>query len=463
MSTIYEQLYTAILEGASEKTPGWCKRALDQGLTPKDILDNGLVLGMNEVGVRFKAGDMFVPEVLMSAEAMQAGLKILRPKLISSGAKLIGKIVIGTVKGDLHDIGKNLVGMLCEGAGFEVIDLGFNIEPERFIEAVKAHQPQIVGLSALLTTTMRAMGHTIKALEEAGLRDKVKIMVGGAPVDAAFAKRIGADGYGSNAPAGADLAKRLVGAGKAYHVGIGRDSGRGAAPTGCRHACKVLAGHAGTPAAGEPGRGRDADGLRTASRPGKLTRDAAGGHRPPRHAKPGGAGLWAVRQRAARACKSGPAHLAGAAERRLHRHLAWLVRAYMREFQAEPGTYYLTKGWLESGSNPLKEYEELVPKYGAKEAMWLMDQQYRNYKRVALVAHTQADLEQYRPQAQAVARFCERWGMRYEEILGSDDFVRRLLEAATALAQGQTLPDRLGSDFVIVQPGGEIQPLMFVR
>jgi 5-methyltetrahydrofolate--homocysteine methyltransferase len=212
MSTIYEQLYTAILEGQSDKTPGLAQKALDQGLAPKDILDNGMVVGMNEVGARFKAGDMFVPEVLMSAEAMQAGLKVLRPHLISSGAKLIGKIVIGTVKGDLHDIGKNLVGMLCEGAGFEVIDLGFNIEPEKFVEAIKQHQPQIVGLSALLTTTMRAMGHTIKALEEAGLRDKVKIMVGGAPVDAAFAKRIGADGYGSNAPAGADLAKKLVGA-----------------------------------------------------------------------------------------------------------------------------------------------------------------------------------------------------------------------------------------------------------
>jgi 5-methyltetrahydrofolate--homocysteine methyltransferase len=212
MSTIYEQLYTAILEGQSDNTPGLVQKALDQGLGPKDILDNGMVVGMNEVGARFKAGDMFVPEVLMSAEAMQAGLKVLRPHLISSGAKLIGKIVIGTVKGDLHDIGKNLVGMLCEGAGFEVIDLGFNIEPEKFVEAIKQHQPQIVGLSALLTTTMRAMGHTIKALEEAGLRDKVKIMVGGAPVDAAFAKRIGADGYGSNAPAGADLAKKLVGA-----------------------------------------------------------------------------------------------------------------------------------------------------------------------------------------------------------------------------------------------------------
>ena len=212
MSTIYEQLYTAVLEGNSEATPGLVQKAVGQGLVPKDILDNGLVAAMNEVGVRFKAGDMFVPEVLMSAEAMQAGLKVLRPLLISSGAKLIGKIVIGTVKGDLHDIGKNLVGMLCEGAGFEVIDLGFNVDPDKFIAAIKTHQPNIVGMSALLTTTMRSMGHTIKAIEEAGLRDKVKVMVGGAPVDAEFAKRISADGYGSNAPAGVDLAKRLVGA-----------------------------------------------------------------------------------------------------------------------------------------------------------------------------------------------------------------------------------------------------------
>jgi 5-methyltetrahydrofolate--homocysteine methyltransferase len=212
MSTIYEELSTAILEGNNEITPTLVQKGLDEGLVPKDILDHGLVAGMNEVGARFKAGDMYVPEVLMSAEAMQAGLKILRPFLISSGAQLIGKIVLGTVKGDLHDIGKNLVGMMCEGAGFEVIDLGFNVEPERFVEATKEHQPQIVGLSALLTTTMRAMAHTIKAFEEAGLRDKVKIMVGGAPVDAEFSRRIGADGYGSNAPAGVDLAKRFVGA-----------------------------------------------------------------------------------------------------------------------------------------------------------------------------------------------------------------------------------------------------------
>jgi 5-methyltetrahydrofolate--homocysteine methyltransferase len=150
--------------------------------------------------------------VLMSADAMQAGLQVLRPHLAATGAKLIGKIVLGTVKGDLHDIGKNLVGMMCEGAGFDVINLGFNVPPDDFVEAIKKHQPDVVGMSALLTTTMRAMGYTIHAIEEAGLRDKVKIMVGGAPVDQAFAERIGADGYGSNGPAGADLAKVLVSA-----------------------------------------------------------------------------------------------------------------------------------------------------------------------------------------------------------------------------------------------------------
>jgi 5-methyltetrahydrofolate--homocysteine methyltransferase len=212
MSNIYEQLSTAVLEGNRDKVPVLVQKALDQELSPQEILDSGLILGMGEVGVRFKRGDMFVPEVLMSAEAMQTGLELLRPHLLASGAKLSGKIVMGTVKGDLHDIGKNLVGMLCEGAGFEVINLGFNVPPEKFVEAIKEHRPEIVGMSALLTTTMRAMSHAIKAIEEAGLRDTVKIMVGGAPVDADFAGRIGADGYGSNAPAGAELAKKFVGA-----------------------------------------------------------------------------------------------------------------------------------------------------------------------------------------------------------------------------------------------------------
>jgi 5-methyltetrahydrofolate--homocysteine methyltransferase len=213
MSRLFERISTCILEGDAEKAPKLIQKALDEGSSPKDILENALLVGMQEVGVRFRAGDMFVPEVLMSAEAMQSAMVVLRPQLVASGVKLIGKVLLGTVKGDLHDIGKNLVGMMCEGAGFEVIDIGFNVDPEKFVDAVKQHQPQVVGMSAMLTTTMRAMGHTIKAIEEAGLRDTVKIMVGGAPVDAEFAKRIGADGYGSNAPAGSELAKKFVGAG----------------------------------------------------------------------------------------------------------------------------------------------------------------------------------------------------------------------------------------------------------
>ena len=212
MSRLYERISTAIMEGEADKTADLVQKGLDQGLAAKDILDKGMVVGMGEVGVRFKAGDMFVPEVLMSADSMQAGLNVLRPHLVASGVKLIGKILMGTVKGDLHDIGKNLVNMMCEGAGFEIIDIGFNADPEKFVEGIKEHQPDVVGMSAMLTTTMRAMAQTIKAIEEAGLRDQVKVMVGGAPVDAAFAERIGADGYGSNAPAGSDLAKKFVGA-----------------------------------------------------------------------------------------------------------------------------------------------------------------------------------------------------------------------------------------------------------
>ena len=212
MSRLYERISTAIMEGDADKTAKLVQRGLDQELAAKDILDNAMVVGMGEVGVRFKAGDMFVPEVLMSADSMQAGLEVLRPHLVASGVKLIGKILMGTVKGDLHDIGKNLVNMMCEGAGFEIVDIGFNADPEKFIEGIKEHQPDVVGMSAMLTTTMRAMAQTIKAIEEAGLRDQLKIMVGGAPVDAAFAERIGADGYGSNAPAGSDLAKKFVGA-----------------------------------------------------------------------------------------------------------------------------------------------------------------------------------------------------------------------------------------------------------
>lgn len=208
---IFEKLSTAVLEGDSETSTSLTQQGLDESIPPEDLLENGLIVGMDEVGVRFKAGDMFVPEVLMSAEAMSSGMDLLRPLLAESGVQMAGKIVMGTVKGDLHDIGKNLVSMMCEGAGFEIVNLGFNVEPEKFIEAIKENRPNIVGMSAMLTTTMRSMGHTIKAIEEAGFRDQVKVMVGGAPVDQEFADRIGADGYGANAPTSADLAKQLVG------------------------------------------------------------------------------------------------------------------------------------------------------------------------------------------------------------------------------------------------------------
>ncbi len=208
---IFKKLSTAILEGDSQSSAAITQEGLDAGITPENLMNKGLIVGMDEVGVLFKAGDMFVPEVLMSAEAMSSGMFLLRPLLAESGTLMAGKIVMGTVKGDLHDIGKNLVSMMCEGGGFEIINIGFDAAPEKFIEAIKNNQPDIVGMSAMLTTTMRAMGHTIKAIEEAGLRDKVKIMVGGAPVDQEFADRIGADGYGANAPASSELAKRLVG------------------------------------------------------------------------------------------------------------------------------------------------------------------------------------------------------------------------------------------------------------
>jgi len=165
---------------------------------------------MDYVGVEFKAGNMFVPEVLRSAKTMQTSLEILRPLLVESGAKTAGKVLLGTVKGDLHDIGKNLVGMMWEGAGFEVKDIGKDVAPEQFVEAVKEWEPDVLGMSALLTTTMRAMESTIKVLEEAGLRDRVKVIIGGAPVTQDFADQIGADGYASNAAGAAELAKRLL-------------------------------------------------------------------------------------------------------------------------------------------------------------------------------------------------------------------------------------------------------------
>jgi 5-methyltetrahydrofolate--homocysteine methyltransferase len=210
MSEILEQISTTVIEGNLDDIVDLTEDALDDDLSAKEILDNGLMAGMDYVGVEFKAGNMFVPEVLRSARVVQLSMDILKPLLAESGVQMVGKVLLGTVKGDLHDIGKNLVGMMCEGAGFEVKDLGKDIAPEAFVEAVKDFEPDIVGMSALLTTTMRAMEHTIKALTEAGLRDKVKVMIGGAPVTQAFADQIGADGYASNAASAADLAKEFV-------------------------------------------------------------------------------------------------------------------------------------------------------------------------------------------------------------------------------------------------------------
>jgi 5-methyltetrahydrofolate--homocysteine methyltransferase len=211
MSEMLEEISTAVIEGDLDEIKDLTEDALDEDLSAEEILNKGLMPGMDYVGVEFKAGNMFVPEVLRSARTMQLSMDILKPLLAESGIKMVGKVLLGTVKGDLHDIGKNLVGMMCEGAGFEVKDIGKDVAPEDFVAAVKEFEPDVVGMSALLTTTMRAMESTIKVLEEAGLRDKVKIMIGGAPVTQAFADQIGADGYASNAASASELAKKLVG------------------------------------------------------------------------------------------------------------------------------------------------------------------------------------------------------------------------------------------------------------
>ena len=211
MSEILSEISTLIIEGNFADMVDITNQALEEGLDPEKILNNGLMPGMDHVGVEFKAGNMFVPEVLRSAKAMQESMSIIRPLLIESGAETAGKVILGTVKGDLHDIGKNLVGMMCEGAGFEIIDLGKDVEPETFVNAVKEHKPNILGMSALLTTTMRSMERTIKALEEAGVRDTVKIMIGGAPVTQDFANQIGADGYAANAASASEIARQFAG------------------------------------------------------------------------------------------------------------------------------------------------------------------------------------------------------------------------------------------------------------
>jgi 5-methyltetrahydrofolate--homocysteine methyltransferase len=200
----------SLQRGDAESVKELVTKALEEELLPKDILENGLIKGMNVIGVKFKNNEVYVPEVLIAARAMHAGMDVLRPKLVETGVKDIGKFVIGTVKGDLHDIGKNLVKMMLEGAGFEVIDLGVDISPDKFVEAVKEHQPNVLGMSALLTTTMVNMPEVIKALESAGLRDKVKVMIGGAPITQNYAEQIGADAYSPDAASAVEDAKTFI-------------------------------------------------------------------------------------------------------------------------------------------------------------------------------------------------------------------------------------------------------------
>jgi 5-methyltetrahydrofolate--homocysteine methyltransferase len=209
----FTQLKQAVLKGDAEGARNATRKALAEGAGPLDLVDSGISPAMEAVGKLFEAGEYFVPELLMSASAAQEVFGIIRPLLASQGTKPAGRVVLGTVQGDFHDIGKNLVGAMLEGGGFEVIDLGVNVAPDRFVAAVREEQAQVVGFSALLTTTLPAMKQALEAFDRAGVRDKVKVMIGGAPTTQAYADSIGADGYGRNAAQAVDLAKRLVGPG----------------------------------------------------------------------------------------------------------------------------------------------------------------------------------------------------------------------------------------------------------
>jgi 5-methyltetrahydrofolate--homocysteine methyltransferase len=206
----YDALKEAIIIGDEEKVPSLVQQALDDGTEAPDILTEGLIAGMEIVGRRFKAGEMFLPEVLLSASVMHQGLDLINPLLAKSGHRGLGTIVIGTVEGDIHDIGKKIVGFLLEGTGYTVIDLGVDVKADSFAQAVEKHNPDILGMSALLTTTMPHMGTIIELLKEKGLREKVKIIIGGAPISDQFANSIGADGYALEAGSAVDLVKKLL-------------------------------------------------------------------------------------------------------------------------------------------------------------------------------------------------------------------------------------------------------------
>jgi len=201
-------LADAVINGDQNTALEITKAALEEGTAAKDVLDNGLIAGMDIVGALFKKNEIYIPEVLIAARAMKMAMEVLEPELVKAGVEPVGKLLIGTVQGDLHDIGKNLVAMMLKGAGFQVIDLGVDVGPEKFVEQVKAANAQLIGMSALLTTTMPGMEKTIKALKKAGI--PVKVMIGGAPVTQDYADRIGADGYAPDAASAVDLAKSLV-------------------------------------------------------------------------------------------------------------------------------------------------------------------------------------------------------------------------------------------------------------
>jgi 5-methyltetrahydrofolate--homocysteine methyltransferase len=210
MSEIVKEIYDNVVDGQSTVVQQKVTQALQAGEDPAVILNDGMIAAMAEVGQRFEAGDFFVPEMLIAARAMQSGMALLKPHLALADIKIAGKVVIGTVKGDLHDIGKNLVAMMLEGAGFEIRDLGTDVTPEKFVGEAQGSGAQIVAMSALLTTTMPNMKTTVEALKAAGIRDTVKVLIGGAPVTDAYAQQIGADGYAADASRAVAVAKSLV-------------------------------------------------------------------------------------------------------------------------------------------------------------------------------------------------------------------------------------------------------------
>ena len=208
--TIFEKIADEVQKGNSESVEALVNEALSQEIPADTIMDDGLVEGMNIVSKKFKNNECFIPEVLVSAKAMTVGLGILKPLLAEKNVKSLGKVVIGTIQGDLHDIGKNIVGMLLQGAGFEIIDLGADVHVDRFVESIKDENADLVGMSALLTTTMINMKTVIEGLKEAGIRESIKVVIGGAPVTQAYADQIGADGYAADAATGVDVAKKLL-------------------------------------------------------------------------------------------------------------------------------------------------------------------------------------------------------------------------------------------------------------